>query len=132
MQQIYVIRLYNKRYLYKLEKPGVYETVKNLVDGNFEGGTTTVYGLDQEYIRISIFYSSHISVFESIYNWYLHSTYKSYIISFSHFTSYIVDEELPSDIKNVKSILFNSQEAAYLVGLIAGKMTKTNNVSLAF
>ena len=31
----------------------------------------------------------------------------------------IVDEELPSDIKNVKSILFNSQEAAYLVGLIA-------------
>ena len=40
----------------------------------------------------------------------------------------IVDEELPSDIKNVKSILFNSQEAAYLVGLIAGKMTKTNNV----
>ena len=40
----------------------------------------------------------------------------------------IVDEELPSDIKNVKSILFNSQEAAYLVGLIAGKMTETNNV----
>jgi len=39
-----------------------------------------------------------------------------------------VDEELPSDIKNVKSILFNSQEAAYLVGLIAGKMTETNNV----
>ena len=33
-----------------------------------------------------------------------------------------------SDIKNVKSILFNSQEAAYLVGLIAGKMTETNNV----
>lgn len=28
----------------------------------------------------------------------------------------------------VKSILFNSQEAAYLVGLIAGKMTETNNV----
>lgn len=40
----------------------------------------------------------------------------------------IVDEELSSDITNVKSILFNSQEAAYLVGLIAGKMTETNNV----
>ena len=40
----------------------------------------------------------------------------------------IVDEQLSGDIENVKSILFNSQEAGYLVGLIAGKMTKTNNV----
>ena len=32
---------------------GVYETVKNLVDGNFEGGTTTVYGLDQDAIGIA-------------------------------------------------------------------------------
>ena len=24
--------------------------------------------------------------------------------------------------------LFNAQEAAYLVGLVAGKMTKTNNI----
>lgn len=30
--------------------------------------------------------------------------------------------------KNVKSILFNDQEAAYLVGAIGGKMTKTNKV----
>lgn len=30
--------------------------------------------------------------------------------------------------KNVKSILFNDQEAAYLVGVVAGKMTKSNKV----
>ena len=34
-------------------------------------------------------------------------------------------EEIPS---NVKTILFNSQESAYLSGLVAGKMTKTNNI----
>lgn len=39
----------------------------------------------------------------------------------------LVDEELPG-IDNVKSILFNAQESAYLAGLVAGKMTKTNNV----
>ena len=32
------------------------------------------------------------------------------------------------DAKNVKSILFNAQESAYLAGLVAGKMTKTNSV----
>ena len=35
----------------------------------------------------------------------------------------IVDEEL-TDISNVKSILFNAQESAYLAGLVAGKTTK--------
>ncbi|MBQ6632101.1 MAG: BMP family ABC transporter substrate-binding protein [Romboutsia sp.] len=39
----------------------------------------------------------------------------------------LVDEEL-ADKDNVKSILFNAQESAYLAGLVAGKMTKTNNV----
>ena len=34
-------------------------------------------------------------------------------------------EEIPS---NVKSVLFDAEQSAYLVGLIAGKMTKTNNV----
>ena len=38
----------------------------------------------------------------------------------------LVDEEI--DAKNVKSILFNAQESAYLAGLVAGKMTKTNSV----
>lgn len=40
----------------------------------------------------------------------------------------IVDETYDPVPENVKGILFNSQEAAYLVGLVAGKMTKTNNV----
>ncbi len=40
----------------------------------------------------------------------------------------LVDETLETPLDNVEGILFNSQEASYLVGLIAGKMTKTNNV----
>lgn len=40
----------------------------------------------------------------------------------------IVDETYKDVPKNVKSVLFNAQESAYLVGLVAGKMTKTNNV----
>lgn len=40
----------------------------------------------------------------------------------------LVDEALSDEITNVKSILFNAQESAYLAGLVAGKMTKTNNV----
>ena len=39
----------------------------------------------------------------------------------------LVDEEI-KDAKNVKSILFNAQESAYLAGLVAGRMTKTNSV----
>ena len=39
----------------------------------------------------------------------------------------LVDEDL-SGVDNVKSILFNAQESAYLAGLVAGKKTKTNNV----
>ena len=38
----------------------------------------------------------------------------------------LVDEEI--DAENVKSILFNAQESAYLAGLVAGRMTKTNSV----
>ena len=34
-------------------------------------------------------------------------------------------EEIPS---NVKSVLFNAEQSAYLVGLIAAKMSETNNV----
>lgn len=40
----------------------------------------------------------------------------------------IVDASYDEIPKNVKSILFNSQEAGYLVGAVAAKMTKTNNV----
>lgn len=40
----------------------------------------------------------------------------------------LVDEAAPSELTNVKSIQFNAQESAYLAGLVAGKMTKTNNV----
>ena len=40
----------------------------------------------------------------------------------------IVDETYKNVPKNVKSILFNAQESSYLTGLIAGKMTKTNNI----
>ena len=39
----------------------------------------------------------------------------------------LVDEEI-KDAENVKSILFNAQESAYLAGLVAGRMTKTNSV----
>ena len=39
----------------------------------------------------------------------------------------LVDEEI-KDAKNVKSILFNAQESAYLAGLVVGRMTKTNSV----
>lgn len=39
----------------------------------------------------------------------------------------LVDEALEGK-DNVKSILFNAQESAYLAGLVAGKTTKTNNI----
>lgn len=35
-------------------------------------------------------------------------------------------DEIP---QNVQSLLFNEEQAGYLVGIIAGKMTKTNNIS---
>ena len=40
----------------------------------------------------------------------------------------IVDETYKDIPSNVESILFNAEQSAYLVGLIAGKMTKSNNV----
>lgn len=40
----------------------------------------------------------------------------------------IVDESYDTIPSNVTPILFKEQEAAYLEGLIAGRMTKTNNV----
>lgn len=40
----------------------------------------------------------------------------------------IVDETYEKIPSNVEAILFNAEQSAYLVGLIAGKMTKTNNV----
>ncbi|HSQ88365.1 BMP family ABC transporter substrate-binding protein [Romboutsia sp.] len=40
----------------------------------------------------------------------------------------IVDETYKNVPDNVKGILFNSQESSYLAGLVAGKMTKTNNI----
>lgn len=40
----------------------------------------------------------------------------------------IIDETYDEIPKNVTPLLFRENEAAYLTGLIAGKMTKTNNV----
>lgn len=40
----------------------------------------------------------------------------------------LVDETYPEIPENVQTILFNAEQSAYLVGLVAGKMTKTNNV----
>ena len=40
----------------------------------------------------------------------------------------IVDETYENIPENVESILFHAEQSAYLVGLIAGKMTETNNV----
>ena len=40
----------------------------------------------------------------------------------------IVDETYEDIPKNVETIIFNAEQSAFLVGLIAGKMTKTNNV----
>ncbi len=40
----------------------------------------------------------------------------------------IVEEDLGSKYENVQSVLFNAQESAYLVGLVAGKTTESNNV----
>ena len=41
-------------------------------------------------------------------------------------SSYDEGQEIPS---NVRPILFNEEQAGYLTGLIAGKMTKTNTIS---
>ena len=41
-------------------------------------------------------------------------------------SSYDKGEEIPN---NVRPILFNEEQAGYLTGLIAGKMTKTNTIS---
>ena len=40
----------------------------------------------------------------------------------------IIDGSFDVVPENVKTILFNSQESAYLTGLVAGRMTETNNV----
>ncbi len=40
----------------------------------------------------------------------------------------IVDETFEEVPSNVESVLFNAEQSAFLVGLIAGKVTKTNNV----
>ena len=40
----------------------------------------------------------------------------------------IIDETYPEIPSNVKSVLFESEQASYLVGLIAGKMSETKNV----
>ena len=40
----------------------------------------------------------------------------------------IVDATYEDIPKNVETIIFNAEQSAFLVGLIAGKMTKTNNV----
>ncbi|MEG0855239.1 MAG: BMP family ABC transporter substrate-binding protein [Terrisporobacter sp.] len=40
----------------------------------------------------------------------------------------LVDETYENIPKNVETILFNAEQSAYLVGLIAGKMTKTDKV----
>ena len=41
----------------------------------------------------------------------------------------LIDSDLGGKLpKNVESVMFNSEEAAYLVGLVAGKLTETNKV----
>ena len=40
----------------------------------------------------------------------------------------IIDGSFDVVPENVKTILFNSQQSAYLAGLVAGRMTETNNV----
>lgn len=40
----------------------------------------------------------------------------------------LVDETYENIPKNVETIQFNAEQSAYLAGLVAGKMTKTNNV----
>jgi len=40
----------------------------------------------------------------------------------------LVDETYETIPENVKTIQFNAEQSGYLVGLIAGRMTKTNNV----
>lgn len=40
----------------------------------------------------------------------------------------LVDETYKDIPKNVETIQFNAEQSAYLTGIIAGKMTKTNNV----
>lgn len=40
----------------------------------------------------------------------------------------IVDETYDEIPSNVETVLFRAEQSAYLVGLIAGKMTKTNNI----
>ena len=40
----------------------------------------------------------------------------------------IIDETYDEIPSNVETIIFNAEQSAFLVGLIAGKMTKTNNV----
>lgn len=40
----------------------------------------------------------------------------------------LIDETYDKIPENVKTVQFNSQESAYLAGLVAGKMTKTNNI----
>lgn len=40
----------------------------------------------------------------------------------------IVDETYEKIPSNVETVLFNAEQSAYLVGLIAGKMTKTNDI----
>ena len=40
----------------------------------------------------------------------------------------IIDETYPEIPSNVKSVLFEAEQASYLVGLIAGKMSETKNV----
>lgn len=40
----------------------------------------------------------------------------------------IVDETFETIPSNVEAVLFNAEQSAYLVGLIAGQITKTNNV----
>ncbi|MDB8791414.1 BMP family ABC transporter substrate-binding protein [Romboutsia sp. 1001216sp1] len=40
----------------------------------------------------------------------------------------LIDETYKEVPKNVEAVQFNSEQSAYLAGIVAGKMTKTNNV----
>ena len=40
----------------------------------------------------------------------------------------IIDDNTNADLPNVACLMFSQQEASYLVGIVAGMMTKTNTV----
>ncbi len=132
---------------------GVYDTVKEFVDGNLKGGEAKVYGLEQngvgipettknlvpqeilDYVNSQIekVKSGDIKVPATKEEYGVGNTMKDDIKTEAenypdkHFV--IIDETYEDGVpENVTPILFRENEAAYLTGLVAGRMTETNKV----